>query len=130
MMDLRQDPDRVPGRMVLVGAVIVVITIIVSVLAVVALTYGWRGRLASNPQGATWEGRVPTEVSHVESAIYARATDAERDANAARLRLSTYGWVDRGHERVHVPIDVAMDLILAQGAGAAPAPAGSGGGGR
>jgi hypothetical protein len=116
MMDLRQDPDRVPGRLVLAGGLVVIATIIVSVLAVVALTEGWRGRLASNP-GDGWESRVPVEVSHVESGPYARPTDAERDASTAHRRLGSYGWVDRAHGRIHVPVDVAMDLMLAPGGG-------------
>jgi hypothetical protein len=117
MIDLHQDPDRVPGRVVLIGALVVIMTIVASALAVVALTEGWRGRLGSNPGGASWESRVPAEVSHVEAAPFVRASDAERDAEEARLRLRSYGWVDRAHGRVHVPIDVAMDLLLAPAQG-------------
>jgi hypothetical protein len=29
--------------------------------------------------------------------------------------LNTYGWVDRSHEIVHIPIDRAMNLILQRG---------------
>jgi hypothetical protein len=118
MIELRQDPERVPGRTVLLGAVVVVATIVLSVLAVIALTEGWRGRLRSNPGDAAWESRVPARVGRVDSAIYARPTDAERDASAARQRLGSYGWVDRGGRRIHVPIDVAMELLLESPGGA------------
>jgi len=42
--------------------------------------------------------------------------------------LDSYGWVDRGHGIVHIPIEQAMDLILERGGlPARPnAPAGSG----
>jgi hypothetical protein len=36
-----------------------------------------------------------------------------------RAHLQKFGWVDRPQGRVHIPIDVAMDLIVAQ-EGAAP----------
>lgn len=48
-----------------------------------------------------------------------------------RSELDNYGWVDRGHGIVHIPIDRAMDLILERGGlparpqAAAPAAPGS-----
>jgi hypothetical protein len=113
MMDLRQDPDRVPGRVVALGAVIVVATIILSVVVVLVLTEAWRGRISTSAGGAS-VGRVPSEVNHLESGPFDRRTDGERDALAARSRLGGYGWVDRARGRVHVPIDVAMELLLAE----------------
>ena len=35
--------------------------------------------------------------------------------NQQRSELDTYGWVDRSHGIVHIPIDRAMDLILERG---------------
>jgi hypothetical protein len=35
--------------------------------------------------------------------------------NQQRAEIDTYGWVDRGHGIVHIPIDRAMDLILERG---------------
>ncbi len=113
-MDVRQDPDRVPGRLVVVAAIVVVVTIAVSVVAVVLMTGELRGKLRSNPQGAAWEEHIPAQVGHVESAPFGDATDAEREALAAREHLASFGWVDRTRGRVHVPIDVAMDLYLQQ----------------
>jgi hypothetical protein len=112
MIDVRQDPDHVPGRVVVLAAAVVIATIAVSVVAVALMTTGWRDQLRSNPQGAGWEERIPADVSHVEAAAFGRATDAERDAVAARLELTRYGWNDRARGRVHVPIDVAMRLYL------------------
>jgi hypothetical protein len=114
MIELRQDPDRVPGRRMALSGLIVLAVIVGSVVVVVLLTLAWRGRLASNPgRGILWEERIPQDRSHVETAIFGRPTDAELDARAARQRLGSYGWVDPAHGRVHVPIDVAMDRYLA-----------------
>lgn len=53
-----------------------------------------------------------------------------QDLNAVREQqssaLETYGWVDREHAIVHIPIDRAMDLILERGALPARAPAAPG----
>jgi hypothetical protein len=42
---------------------------------------------------------------------------ADLDALRAeeRDRLTTYGWVDRGHQVTHVPIGRAMDLLAERG---------------
>jgi hypothetical protein len=115
MSELRQDPDRVPGRVLWVGGAHAVLVIVASVAVVVGLAFVWRGRVVSNPGGA-WEERVPAGVSHVASAPYDRTSESEREARAAHERLSTYGWVDRANRRIHVPIDVATELYLQEGA--------------
>jgi hypothetical protein len=46
-------------------------------------------------------------------------TDPARDVTELRRaevqQLSSYGWADRDRERVHIPIDRAMDLTVVRG---------------
>ncbi len=59
-----------------------------------------------------WYMNVPREVNEVEAAPFSARTDAESQAQAAKLRLRSYGWVARDEGVVHIPIDVAYDVYL------------------
>ncbi len=70
---------------------------------------------------------VPPEVGRskiglVEQQDFDLAVRGERDREARRERLGSYGWVDRSTGVAHVPIDLAMELV-AKGVRAAPGPA-------
>ncbi len=41
--------------------------------------------------------------------------DLERERQASEQLLNSYGWVDRQMGVVHIPIDLAMDLITERG---------------
>ena len=68
---------------------------------------------------------VPIGALHYKrQADYARLRQASEHQDLARRRLlSEYGWVDRSAGIVHIPVERAMDLVLARaGAGAPGAP--------
>ncbi len=44
--------------------------------------------------------------------------DYDDYVNRSEAWLSSYGWVDRAHGVVHIPVDRAMDLVLKEGVGA------------
>jgi hypothetical protein len=51
-----------------------------------------------------------SKIGLVEQQLFERATRGERDREAHRERLRSYGWVDRKAGVVHLPIDRAMEL--------------------
>jgi hypothetical protein len=59
---------------------------------------------------------IPPEVGQskiglVEQQDFDLAVRGERDREARRERLGSFGWVDRSTGVAHLPIDVAMDLV-------------------
>ncbi|HEX6838712.1 MAG TPA: hypothetical protein VF334_19175 [Polyangia bacterium] len=66
---------------------------------------------------------APHEVSNVRQEPFAPATPASTIADGERARLRSYGWVDQQKRVVHIPIDRAVELLLAgqpRGAGVSP----------
>ncbi|MFY0727422.1 hypothetical protein [Pseudomonas sp. NFX15] len=41
--------------------------------------------------------------------------DGERQLAAERIRLDSYGWVDRDHRIVHLPLEQARAILLERG---------------
>lgn len=75
----------------------------------------------------------PTAPSPLERVLFQRATTGDDIRAAGERELETYGWVDRRAGVVRVPIDRAIDAVVADprliGTGFASAGgAGSGGG--
>lgn len=115
-----QEHDIVPGR----GVAAVGLGIVASTIAGVLAAY-WIGGCRIRELGveAVKEARepAPAEVNHIERRIYAaeaQGLDAHREAE---IVLSSYGWVDREHQIVRIPIERAYSLVIArQRAGAGP----------
>jgi hypothetical protein len=51
-----------------------------------------------------------SKIGLVEQQLFESATRGEKDREAHRQRLGSYGWVDRKAGIVHLPIDRAMEL--------------------
>jgi hypothetical protein len=60
--------------------------------------------------------------------LIAYTQDGVNRHGAARRWLDSYGWVDRQRGVVHVPIETAIDMLVARRSGARqhPRPAGTG----
>lgn len=103
MIHIEQEPDRVPSRPIRVSVIVIAIAIAGSIGAVVLLAGPDLGEVV-RPRVAPPE-RIDTQVFPLE-------TPAEHARFDADVRLHAYGWVDRAHGIVHVPLDVATDLYL------------------
>lgn len=115
MTEIRQQPDRIAGRPVLVSLLVALVAAVGSGIVVLLILLAFRG-FPSERRARTWDAphrEPPEEVSEVESARFGLPTAAERQAADARHRLDSYGWVDREAGLIHVPIDVAIELYLA-----------------
>jgi hypothetical protein len=122
----RQDVD--PGTILRFGAILMVVTGLVSLLLVPI--FGWlRGREAGGdppppPMGRQGRGRLPPEP-RLQVAPRQDLQHIQREAERA---LEGYGWVDEDKGIVRIPIEEAMRLLVereqagAPGPSAAPAP--------
>jgi hypothetical protein len=64
------------------------------------------------PHAVTARSRpaIADEVSHVRTALFRKPAAGELIKAGQETSLQHYGWVDRGHGVVRIPIDVAIDL--------------------
>jgi hypothetical protein len=87
------------------------------ILAVVAV-FVFNARIRGLPQSQAPVVRAQAqprgEVSNVRVDLFAPQGPGQALKAEQQRRLSQYGWVDRQAGLVHVPIDVAMELELAE----------------
>jgi len=121
-----QEPNAVPA-----GAITGTIIGVAFAIAIGGLVaYGieaWRtDELAGDPSAPAEQMRgVPAEVNAMETTPFTVEAQGLASHRVAESWLSSYGWIDREHRIVHVPIDVAFDLYLARGQGLASLQGGS-----
>jgi hypothetical protein len=104
-MRIEQEPDEIPRGLVARSTVLIALGIAVSVGATLLL--------AGPDLGAPVriESRPPARLDVLPFYL---PTPAERAQAAAAARLRSYGWADRARGTIHVPLDVAIELYLAE----------------
>ena len=113
-MKIAQEPDRVDQRVVLIVAASAVLVTVAGVLiAWGVLRWSSADLSAHVGQVSARSFSVPKEVSDTEMTLF-DSLDGRRPASRLPARLQSYGFVDRDRERVHVPIQHAMQLYLEQ----------------
>lgn len=124
---VRQDPDRVPTRSVVIVAVVVVL-VTVFASAVPAWILERRGWFRLDAPARLDEAPVaPREIDVVDQTLLEGGDAvAGSSRSAERARLERYGWVDRQAGVVHIPIERAMELVVEEEA-ASTAPVDAGG---
>jgi hypothetical protein len=114
--DVRSEDDRVPVlRLVLVGVGALLVFFVGSFAAVeyLRMRQAERGPIAIPPEIGQ------SKIGLVEQQPFELSLRADR-AKARQLeRLGAVGWVDRKAGLAHIPIDVAMQLVVQ---GVRPAP--------
>ncbi|HET8540381.1 MAG TPA: hypothetical protein VFL83_10965 [Anaeromyxobacter sp.] len=116
---VRSEEDRIStSRIVAVGVGSLVVFFLAGLAASVylAVRQGEHGPVPIPPE----VGR--SKIGMVEQQQFDLSVRGERDRAARLERLRSYGWVDRPAGVVHVPIDLAMELVT-KGVRAAPGPA-------
>lgn len=114
MIELEQDREEVHEAAVAISTLVVVSVIALSSLTVWIFTRSLRGHIRLETADAHWWKVVPESVKGIELHGFQAQTASARAVRAARVRLASYGWTDRDAGLVHVPIDVAMELYLAE----------------
>lgn len=103
MIHIDQESDYVPKQLISRSAAAVTVTIIISVVATIALA---GGRVVETIHVAT----APPD--RVEMMPFEAPTEAELLRARAEQHLQRYGWVDPQTGIAHVPLDVAIDYYL------------------
>lgn len=101
MIDEQQPDELRPRVLALVGLGVVAITLVLVWIA-------WR--FVSAPAPAV---RAPTQPSMLEHELFSRASGEGDVAATGARRLQEYGWVDRSAHLVRIPIDRAIDAVVA-----------------
>lgn len=107
MIHIDQEPERIPRGLIKWSALLVIISIAASIGATIVLA-GHRslGEMSEPPAA-----KQPANFDHF---LFALPTELELQAREEREHLRRYGWADRTRGTVHVPIDVAIELYLAE----------------
>jgi hypothetical protein len=113
---VRQEEDVVAERR-LTGIGLIVVAVALLSVGVAALVMGGdpahlRGRPAAR---ASTDGIVaPPTLGLIEQTLVEHEATGLRQRQLEEERLHHYGWVDRARGVAHIPIDEAMDLVVAE----------------
>jgi len=116
--DVRSEDDRISTPAIVAVGVGSLVVFFLAGLAASVYLFARQGEHGPVP--------IPPEVGQskiglVEQQDFDLSVRGERDREARRERLGSFGWVDRSKGVAHVPIDLAMDLV-ARGARARGGP--------
>ncbi|MFL5304936.1 MAG: hypothetical protein ACJ8F1_06965 [Polyangia bacterium] len=109
--EVRNIPDQLPRGLIL--RVMLATVMITVALCFATYLYDRLRMLQLRPSGAFPEQALPPphEVAHVRQELFQiphpRPTSIDRD----RAVLQSAGWVDRQRRIVHVPVDLAIELV-------------------
>lgn len=120
---VRSEEDHIPSLpIVLVGVGALVVFFLASWVTLSFL----RMKEGERPALPLPQELGQSKIGLVEQQLFESSNRGQKDLEARRARLGSYGWVDRRGGVVHLPIDRAMELS-AQGVrprGGAPQPPG------
>lgn len=84
-------------------------------VAVSLLAIHWWESESRPPESAGTPARMgETEIANVNQRPFALEDEAPRLLRRQRARLRTYGWVDRGAGVIHLPVEQAVEQVLAE----------------
>ncbi|KFE64775.1 hypothetical protein [Hyalangium minutum] len=102
--------DRLPSLRILA---VLVGWLVLTSLSVLGMRW-WEARNQPAVAAGTPAQFGEAEIANVNQRPFALEKEAPRLRAAQDSRLERYGWVDRGAGVIHVPIEQAMDQVLAQ----------------
>lgn len=108
-----QEPDVLPGRTLAgVGLGVIVATGLGVMFALLL------GRCRSHELGHAWvpplaRPEITGEIDTMETRPFSVEAQGLEATRLAERHLHSYGWIDRDRQIVHLPIDVAIELYLA-----------------
>ncbi len=112
--DVFQEPDQLPRALLLriaAGTVIVGIS-----LCLIAYFFLRAQEHALRPSSKFPEAALPPphRVGQVRQELFTITAPQPTPLEAQSRTLEQYGWIDRGRGLVRVPIEVGIDLVLAE----------------
>jgi hypothetical protein len=118
---VRQESDPIPIRRLLgvaVGGAAGIVICVCLALGLLNHTQKGLGKLAAPPPEESGSYQAAGQAGILERGLLVQHRGQKADGDAQRLRregetrLRTYGWTDRAHGLIRVPIDLAMDQIV------------------
>jgi hypothetical protein len=108
MTRIEQEPDAISGRALgKAGALIVAAMAICIPLTWLLADCGADPRVEESPP--------PSTAGRLELDLFSRTSmTSEQERRAARERATSWGWVDPQRRRVHVPLEIAIEIYLAR----------------
>jgi hypothetical protein len=107
------DHGQLPGRRIGLVAAGWLLLVVVSLLA----TRYWQGRSRPSERAGPSAAMGRVEVGIVNQRPFALEDGAPRLRGAQESRLDGYGWVDRDAGVIHLPVERAVDAVLAEEGG-------------
>jgi hypothetical protein len=104
------DHGKLPGKRIALVAGGWLLLVVLSVLA----TRFWQGRSRPSSRAEPPSAMGRAEISIVNQRPFALEDQAPKLRGAQQSRLDGYGWVDRDAGVIHVPVERAMDAVLAE----------------
>jgi hypothetical protein len=108
------EPNRVDSHKVGGLVVLLLAAIVLCLTGVAWLLNGYQQRAAAQqpPLSALERERLLPPAPRLQSRP---RQDGERQLAAERIHLDSFGWVDREHRIVHLPLEQARQIMLEQG---------------
>ncbi len=114
--EMHQEEDTLPAFFIVLALVGTLVIAVVLCLIAWGLLGSWEKEI--RPDGRFPEmalGR-PARVASMRQGLFGVQKTGERKIEAQRRLLDHYGWVDQKRGLIHVPIERAIELELAEGA--------------
>jgi len=106
---LRQEEERLDGVWLVITLVgLAALLAGLSLTVVLLLRSSTRGAIAASVASPPEQS---SSVGGLHSELFARPAAGELLKQQQRAELDRYGWVDREHGIVRLPIDVALDVV-------------------
>lgn len=102
--------DQLPNSRIAVVAGAWMALVVLSVLGI----RWWQQKSMPSTRAATAARMGESEIADVNQRPFALDDEAPRLRTEQGTRLEHYGWVDRGAGVIHMPIEQAMEQVLAE----------------
>lgn len=107
-MEMKQEPDQISKKAVVLG------TLVLTVVSAAFVLAAWALDEPAGPEVTSPWQVIPEEVNQIEVARFDEATAAERQTLAAGELLTSYGWVDQEAGVIRIPIERAIEIYLSR----------------
>jgi hypothetical protein len=103
--------DRLPRGAILRGILATVMITVALCFATYVYTHLWMTHYRPSGEFPEQDLPPPHEVAEVRQEMFQLPHPRPTLLDHDRATLNSFGWVDRRYRLVHVPIDVAIDLV-------------------
>ncbi len=116
--EVRQEADVVADRsLIRIGIFVLVVSVVAVGVAALLLGKDQAGLAGGPAERVKTEGSVaPPTLGLIEQTLIEHEARGVDERRVEEERLHRYGWVDRARGVAHIPIEEAMDMVVAESA--------------